>query len=1214
MADMLKAIALFEIRNRLLSISTWVYAGIFFVAAFFWVAAAGGLFKDAFVSFGSSKIFINSPHALALTVGVLGMFGATIMATIMGRAVHSDFEHRTHHFFFTSPITKFQYLAGRFSGALLVVIGIFLSIGIGTFLATMMPGLDGDRIGPNRLAAYVWPYVLILIPNAILIGGVFFMIATLTRKMLPVYIGSVLLLIGHLISNSLLRDIDNKMLAAMIDPFGTSAIGRVIEYWTITERNERLLPLEGVFLWNRVMWFSIAIAAIVFCYVRFEFAHFSAEQLSRRARKEAAAEKATEAEALIAIHQRERLVISPDDPHGWAMLPRMVWLNFIYTVKNVYFGVLVFAGLLLMVFFGMSLGKVYGTETWPVTYQIIEAIVLGFGLFMLTIITFYAGELVWRERDQRMDQLIDTMPSPTWLPFVAKLVALMLIPLVLSIVLIFCGLGLQISKGYLHFELHLYLSRLLGPTLLYYWMSCALALTVHSVINNKYLGHFVMIAFYLFLTVADTLGLEHNLYKFSMSPTMPYSDMNGFGHFYLREWVFNGYWVAASILLLIAGFVFWTRGMAAGWRERWVMAKSRLSKSVVASALLFGALFVAVGSFIFYNTNILNNYDTAATRQQRQADYEKRYKVTEKDPQPRVTAVKVNVDLFPRKQSARMSGSYRLVNNNEVNVDNIHLIFMRSEDVVIDKLEFSIPADMINNDVPLGVKQFKLRRSLAPKEQIQLDFDISLPTRGFVNGEGRTVVVNNGSFINAMDMMPTIGYQDRIELTVDKDRKKHDLQPKERMLDRDDTEGLKRNYLTNFADWIDFAATVSTDEDQIAIAPGYLQREWKAEGRRYFEFKMDAPILHFSAFQSARYEIKRDVWRGPNGDVALEIYHHPTHTFNLDRMMASSKASLAYMSDAFGPYQHRQFRIVEFPRYRTFAQAFPNTIPYSEGVGFIARVRDDDEKDINYPYYITAHEVAHQWWGHQVIGGDVQGATVLSETLAQYSALMVMKAKYGDAKMKKFLAYELDQYLTGRALEQKKELPLSRVENQGYIHHQKGGLVMYALQDYIGEEKLNAALKRFRDDFACKGPPYPNSTMLIKRLREVTPAHLQYVIDDMFDNIIVFENRVTKATYKALKDGKYEVRLTVHAKKRKADELGKENDVAIADWIDIGILDDKGAPIFLEKRKIEKEESEFVISIDKRPAKAGIDPFNKLIDRRPKDNMLAVELSLQKEM
>jgi aminopeptidase N len=424
------------------------------------------------------------------------------------------------------------------------------------------------------------------------------------------------------------------------------------------------------------------------------------------------------------------------------------------------------------------------------------------------------------------------------------------------------------------------------------------------------------------------------------------------------------------------------------------------------------------------------------------------------------------------------------------------------------------------------------------------------------------------------------------------------------MLDRDDPAGLAYNYLGHDADWITFDAEVVTDADQIAVAPGYLQKEWKDGDRRHFVYAMDAPILDFFAVQSARYAVKKDRWN----DVAIEVYYQPGHEYNLDRMIAAVKASLDYYTKNFGPYQHKQFRILEFPRYASFAQAFPNTIPYSEAIGFIARVREDDKDDIDYPYYVTAHEAAHQWWAHQVIGGDVQGATMLSETLAQYSALMVMKKKYGEAKMQKFLTYELDRYLIGRASEQKKELPLARVENQPYIHYRKGSLVMYALADYIGEDNLNRAIRAFRDETAFKGPPYPNSTQLLKHIRAVTPPEYQYLIDDMFESITLYDNRAVSASAKPLADGKYEVTIKVRAAKRKADELGKETDAPLADFIDIGVLDADGVPLYLEKKKIDREDMTFVAIVDKKPARAGIDPLNKLIDRRPKDNTIAVDM------
>jgi aminopeptidase N len=414
------------------------------------------------------------------------------------------------------------------------------------------------------------------------------------------------------------------------------------------------------------------------------------------------------------------------------------------------------------------------------------------------------------------------------------------------------------------------------------------------------------------------------------------------------------------------------------------------------------------------------------------------------------------------------------------------------------------------------------------------------------------------------------------------------------------------NYISNDADWIDFRATVSTSADQIAIAPGYLQREWTEGGRRYFAYAMDAPILNFYSFLSARYAVKRDRWK----DVAIEVYYHPGHEYNLERMIAATKKSLDYYTANFGPYQHRQVRILEFPRYATFAQSFPNTIPYSESLGFIARIEGPDA--IDYPFYVTAHEVAHQWWAHQVIGGNVQGSTMLSETMSQYAALMVMEKEFGRANMKRFLKYELDSYLMGRAFEQKKELPLMLVENQQYIHYNKGSLAMYALRDVLGEERLNQALARYVQAVKFQQPPYTNSVEFLSYVRAATPDSLRYVLTDLFETITLWDNRTLSATVTPLAGGRYAVDLEIQARKMRADSLGTETPVQMNDLVDIGVFaparrgEKEGRLLYLQKHRIRSGNQRIQVEVGERPARAGVDPLHKLIDRISDDNVVGI--------
>jgi hypothetical protein len=335
-------------------------------------------------------------------------------------------------------------------------------------------------------------------------------------------------------------------------------------------------------------------------------------------------------------------------------------------------------------------------------------------------------------------------------------------------------------------------------------------------------------------------------------------------------------------------------------------------------------------------------------------------------------------------------------------------------------------------------------------------------------------------------------------------------------------------------------------------------------------------------------------------------------------MITSVKRSLDYYTAQFGPYHHRQIRIVEFPRYLAFAQSLPNLIPYSEAIGFIARVRSTDE--IDYPFTVTAHEVAHAWWAHQVVGANVQGATMLSETLAEYSSLMVAEKEYGAVNMRRSLEYELDSYLLGRAHEQHGERPLQFVENQPYIHYQKGALAMYALRDYIGEAKVNGALRKFLEAQRFKGPPYPTSLQLVSELRAVTPDSLKYLITDLFETITMYELRTDSAivTDAPGQPGKFQVDLFVKAKKQRADTAGRVSDIAMRDWIDVGVFaevqgdsakhyDRIGMQLYLMKQRVDSGAQRFSVIVDRKPTRAGIDPLHKLVDRFIANNTVKVK-------
>jgi ABC-type transport system involved in multi-copper enzyme maturation permease subunit len=1199
----LGAIARFEFATKLTRISTWVYFSVFAAVALLWMAAAGGAFASANVIFSADKVFINSPYAIAQTVTFLGMLGTVVIAAFMGRAVQQDFETLAFAFFFTSPITKAQYLFGRFIGAALVLMLIFVGIALGVLLGTHLPGVDATRVGPWSIAALVEPYFVMLLPNVLVLGAMFFALGALGRRMLPVYIAGVVVLVGYLIAGRLLADIDNRTVAALIDPMGSIALGVLTRYWSPDEKNQRLVPVANELLWNRALWLGVGVAAFAVCFGRFRVVQ-PGEEAWRRGRKARALEAAAAQAATPATPRAVPQAVVRRATGDYArQLPGVIALYLRETVKSPYFVAIVLTGALFILGNARVVGSIYGTNTYPVTYQVLEFASGTFGLFVLIVTAFYAGELVWRERDARVAQIADSLPTPTWLGFTAKLVTLFAMQALLQLVVMACGIAIQLASGYTHLELGQYLYRLFALQLPGFWMIAVLALTVHALVNHKYLGHFIVVLYYLFIVAAVSFGWQDRLYLFGGQPAIQYSDMNGYGHFIPAVRWFQLYWGAACIVLLVVARLAWVRGTDVEWRARLQRARSRLGIPLVATAVAAGVVFLATGAWIFYNTHVLNPYRDENKQEALRADYEKRYKAYATHPQPKVVGVKVDADIRPEAHDIRFRGEYQLRNRNPGPVTE--LLVNLPEEATVHALAASIPLKLEEERRDLSWRRFGLAQPLPPGGTMTLSFDLEYAARGFTNSGASKEVVDNGTFVNS-GLLPVLGYQGRMELSLDRERKKHGLEPKERMPSLDAPGVRDRNYISSDGDWITFETTVSTDPDQVAIAPGYLQKEWTGNGRRHFHYAMDVPILDFYAFLSARYAVKRDAWHGPRGDVPIEIYYQPGHEYDLDAMIAGVKDGLAYDSANFGPYQHHQVRILEFPRYASFAQSFPNTIPFSEAIGFIAKVKPKDPKDIDYPYYVTAHEIAHQWWAHQVIGAYAQGATMMSETLAQYSALMVMKHKYGDAKMARFLKYELDSYLVGRATERKSEQPLYRNENQPYIHYRKGSLAMYALQDAIGEDAVNRALASFVRKWAFKGPPYPLSTDLLAELRAVTPPEYQGLLADLFEKITLYENRAISATSRPLASGHYEVTLKVSARKLYADGNGAQKEAPMDEWVDIGVIGAGEEPLYLEKHRVRSGESTFTIDVAGKPVKAGIDPVVKLVDRRPEDNTVPV--------
>lgn len=1198
---MLTKIAAFEVRYQLRSPLFFIGFALFFLLTF------GSVTIDQIQIGGRGNVNVNSPFAILQTLAIMNVFAIFVVTAFVANVVIRDDETGFAPILRATRIRKFDYLLGRFIGAIFVAFIIIASVPLGILVGSWMPWLDAEKLGPFVPGHYLYALFLYGLPTLLVTGAGFFALATATRSMMWTYVGVIAFLVLFITSRILLRDPAYDSFSALADPFGIGALNQATKYWTASERNTQLPPMAGLILYNRLIWLGVGAALFALAYSIFRFEAKGSRAGSARTGK------AVKSDPAPAVKPLAR----PDATGAtrWQQFMALTRFDMRFVFKSPAFFVLLAIGMFNA--FGAMNGTVEfrGTEYFPVTRVMVVALQGAFTLIPIIIAIYYAGEIVWSDRERRIHEIVDATAAPDWAFMVPKVLAIALVLLASFAVGALVAVLFQLFHGYTRIEPAAYLLWFILPGLISAVQLAALSVFVQALVPHKFMGWAVMMVYLVASITLSTIGFEHNLYDYGGSPGAPLSDMNGLGRFWIGRAWFQVYWLAFALMLLVASHLLWRRGAETRLSPRFARLRNRLAGT--PGLFMGGAalIWAGTGGFIFYNTNILNEYRTQPQEEKFQADYEKTLLPFEKVPQPRIIDVKLAVDLHPAGARAETEGTYVIENRTGAPLPAVHVRWARP--LKMQKLEVE-GAKLEKEYKEFDYRIYAFDTPMQPGEKRIIRFTTLLEERGFPNARPLTRIVDNGTFLNNFEVAPLLGMDRNMLLQDRAKRRKHDLPPELRPPKLEDQGATANNYLRRDSDWVSAELKVSTDADQTPVAPGYTVSDTTIGNRRTLVTRTEAPIQHFFSMQSARYAVRKDTWKDKDGKpVDLAVYYYPPHDHNVQRMLDAMKASLDVFSESFSPFQFRQARILEFPAYATFAQSFANTVPYSEAIGFIQNHKDEksDEK-IDLVTYVTAHEIGHQWWAHQVIGADKQGMTLLSETFAQYSALLVMEKLYGKEQIRKFLKGELDQYLRSRGGEVVEELPLNRVENQPYIHYRKGSLAMYWLKEVVGVDVVNRALQKLLAEFAFKPAPYPSSTDFIRLLRaEAGPQHDQ-LITDLFEKITLYDMKATEARAKKLPDGKYEVSFTVEGKKLYADGKGKETEAPLDEPFDVGVFTDepgkKGykseSVLLMDRRPMKTGKQVVTLTVDKAPKFVGVDPYNKRIDRNSDDNLTRVQV------
>jgi len=894
----------------------------------------------------------------------------------------------------------------------------------------------------------------------------------------------------------------------------------------------------------------------------------------------------------------DALLPTVERTYGWQFSYRQTWAittaSFRMLVKSrTGLALLIFIPLFAM-FIIIDQMQALGTPLAPVTIRVLKELTTPLSnalsrwaiVPLLTI--FFAGELVWRERDYRMDDIIGALPGSAWAQFAGKFLGLSLVLALFITCLLFAGIGAQLILGYEDLEISLYIKILFGLQLPEYLLFALLAIVVHAIVNHKYIGYLVNILVYAFIAVfAGMLGIEHSLLIYAASPEWTYTTMSGFGNS-LGPWIwFKLYWSAVALLLAVIAQQLWVRGRENNFLIRFKYAVGQLTKATILTGILSVVLIFSTGGFIIYNLHVLNDYQSSAGIKRQRADYERRYQRYANLPQPQVKNTRLKVDIYPPANLVNIGGNYLLANTTQTPIAEIHLS-SAAKGLNLRSLSFDREAKLVLNDQQQGYRIYRLQHALLPGDRMELRFDVRVQRRGFTNLGSDPAITPRAAVFEINNWCPAIGYQPGRELLTASARRDEGLPARPAIPALDDpaqSEAMARNGKTFFE------AVVSTDSSQIAIAPGALQRTWYQGSRRYFQYRSSAPIANSFTVYSGIYAVHTDTFN----KVQIRIFHFPGHTESLNPTMKSIKASLAFSNKQFGVYPYAYLSVLEHPQaLGSSLHSEPGMIWYGQGYPFW---HPKEQGDLDQPYAVMAHEIGHQF---SVDYAFAEGAPVLSESFAWYAAMQIFKTSKGEGQLELLRAFMREPFPYPPI---KRGEPLLRAVDP-YLAYRKGPFALFALGEYIGHDKVNSAFRRLKEQGNLPGAKLTTTLDLYRELKTLTPDSLQYFLHDLFKVNTYWKFHVDHATTSRVKDGNWQTELELTAEKNVYDEKGIQRPAPMNDWVELGLYGGKEGldeRIYTHKHRMRAGRQLLRIYSKKKPSHVGVDPRSLLIYAKVQD-------------
>ena len=1166
---------------------------------------------------GGERIKANGTYTITNFVGAISALTMFFAAVFVVTGLLRDDLHASLEVVHSTPVATRDMVLSRAIVALVTTILVSVAAVLGYALGQYMPWADAEIYGPFRLSYYLQPTVLFIVCNAILVTGLYVLVAMTTRSRALVWVAAVGLFIVSSAIDGILTAQAPDWARALLEPFGSGAYVQITEFWTPVEKNTSLVPVMNLFGLNRILALLIGLGL-------FGVGVVAAKRgiLMRRTKKGKGAGDAPPAPERVAP-------VAPRFGLGHTVMSilRRTRFEYLATVKTIPVLVLV---LLSFAIFGLNafLGDIYAPSRTMDTSQSMADLAVGsFGLTLFIVLVFFGADIIWRDRHTNMHRIVDATPVSSAALLVSKWGALALFSLTLVLLSLVMGFVFHAITG----ETSAIARTFLGIGVLQYFVQFfflgMLVMFVQNFAPNRVIGMVmgaaVLVGLMFFL---DDLPFYHPLMRFGNVSPGSYSEMAGWGGLngYGMRWA---YWMGFVVLLAVVSYWMWRRGTEAGVMGRLRGLPKRINMPSAGIAVASLIAFIGAGT-LMYQDYEANDYLNSDQREAAQAEYETFVADRYERPTPRITSVSVDAVFRPSERTGLFEGRYTIDNPHEEPIarvfassggdaDNLELRIEGASQVTGEDFADRLLADY-------DIYEFAFSPPLQPGETREVTFTKRYDAPTLTQGSN---VRSNGTFINNRNALVRFGGLEGGFLQDPDTRRKYELGPRKKAADRDDPEARRYHILRGFsgyADLVDFDARVCTEAGQVPIAPGKFIRAYEEDGLSCREYEAINPIHNFFSFLTADYDVAEDVWEGPDGQsVDLQIYYHPEHDYNIDTMMTAAKTAFDVFTETFSPYQYAQLRIMEFPN-SGFAQAFAGTVPFSENIGFVQDPGSaDDPKTVDYASYVTIHEIGHQWFAHQVVGADTKGSNLLSEGLTDYASMLAYEELYGFAKARRMLEVRaIPRYLTSRGSSAEAEPVLAKSDGEGWLDYSKTNWVTWGMRGLMGADEVEESVRRFLNEYrATNGAPYPTTLELLDVFREEIDPRYHELIEDYWNRITLWELSFdADPTVTEVGEGRWQVTVPIALDKLYASEEDGEETSAtemdgrrLDEFVVVGLYiedpeDSLGSdPAHQEIVRVDAKTKTVTLEVGVEPTHVVLDPHRFLIERKVDDNVAELQ-------